>query len=400
MKLTIKSNTMLLIIMAMAIFPAMAQKSKPKTDRVITIPMEPGYWEYDTASTKFITHRNVKAAHGMRGTRMCLKNQRFANGTLEYDVELESNAGFPGIGFRMSDDRKNGDYFYIRYFGTISPESRNTLQYTAHIDGMGLWDITDEYQAGARLVIPGWNHVKLVISGKQMRAYVNDMSRPALLVPELEGGNADGVIFFEGGPVTIANVVLRPDAVEDLPPTPGYHPTYNDTRYLRHWQVTEATDFPFGKEVVHQFPYMSGTPVKSELPDSTAKWTPVTTNSRDIINLTSLFGGVKDNMRRIAWLKTTLQSDRDQEVSLKLGFSDEIWLFINGQLLYVDKNQYTAPIVKLPRGRCTIENATIRLPLKQGKNEILVGLTNYFYGWGLIARLDDTNGIHLPEGKR
>jgi hypothetical protein len=47
----------------------------------------------------------------------------------------------------------------------------------------------------------------------------------------------------------------------------------------------------------------------------------------------------------------------------------------------------------LPKSRCTIENASIKLPLNEGENEILIGLANYFYGWGIIARLDDMNGI-------
>jgi len=48
-------------------------------------------------------------------------------------------------------------------------------------------------------------------------------------------------------------------------------------------------------------------------------------------------------------------------------------------------------------GRCTIENASFKLPLKEGKNEILVATANYFYGWGIIARLDDTNGIQFDR---
>jgi len=35
--------------------------------------------------------------------------------------------------------------------------------------------------------------------------------------------------------------------------------------------------------------------------------------------------------------------------------------------------------------------------LKEGKNEILIGLANYFYGWGIIARLDDVPGIRLMK---
>jgi len=368
----------------------MAQKAKAKPAAGISIPMEPAYWQYDTANIEFIMHRDVKAVYVKNGAPLYLKNQQFSNGTIEYDVELTPNSGFPGICFRMTDDHKNGDHFYIRYFGTTSKENRNTLQYAADIDGMSIWDLTDEYQAGATLIIPGWNHVKLVVSGKQMKAYVNDMSRPALIVPELEGETTTGGIFFNGGQVTIANLVIKPDAVENLDAAPGYLSTYNDTRYLRNWQVTQPVDFPQGKEIVP--PSLPGH-VKSDLPDSTTKWTPIMAEDRGIVNLTRIFGSVKNNQRRLAWMKTTIESDRAQERTLRIGFSDDIWLFVNGQLLYVDKNQFGTPGQKFPRGRCTIENATIKLPLQQGKNEILIGVANYFYGWGIIARLDDTNGF-------
>jgi len=38
--------------------------------------------------------------------------------------------------------------------------------------GINLWDLSDEYQAGATIYQKGWNHVKLVVSGKQMRVFV------------------------------------------------------------------------------------------------------------------------------------------------------------------------------------------------------------------------------------
>ena len=398
MKPTINKLAIFLTILHLLALSAVAQKSRTTSGKEIRIPMEPRYWQYDAEAVEFITHNDVEAVHVKTGAPLILKDQKFANGTIEYDVEL--GRGFPGISFRMSDDRKNGDHFYLRYFGATSPESRTTLQYAAMIDGMSIWDLTDEYQAGARLTIPGWNHVKLVVSGVQMKAYVNDMSRPALIVPRLEGGTTDGGIFFSGGEMTIANLVIRPDVVEGLSPAPGYISTYNDTRYLRHWQLSAQKDFPYGKEVMTSYPNMGGTRTKPELPDSTITWTKITAEDRGLINLTRVYGAAQNNSRRLAWLKTTIHSDRPQERTLNLGFSDEIWLFVNGQVLYVDKNPFGTPGQKIPRGRCTIENATVRLPLQQGKNEIIIGLANYFYGWGVIARLDDTDGIKLSEGDR
>lgn len=397
MKSSIKKIVILFTFLPLVSITAIAQKGKPKTDQEISIPMQPAYWEYDSANIEFIMNRNVRAVRVKKGSPIYLKDHQFSNGTIEYDVEL--GRGFPGISFRMSNDRKNGEQFYLRYFGTTSPESRTSLQYAAIIDGMSIWDMTDEYQAGATLNIPGWNHVKLVVSGRQMKVYVNDMSRAALLVPALEGGTAEGGISFSGGEVTIANLVIRPNAVENLNSAQGYTSTYNDTRYLRNWQVSPASDFAFGKDIVPPQVF-GGKAVPSGLPDSTTTWKPITAEDRGVINLTRLYGHTERNERRLAWLKTTIESDQVQERILNLGFSDEVWLFVNGQLLYIDKNYFGLPVQKFPSGRCTIENAAVRVPLKSGKNEILIGLANNFYGWGIIARLDDMDGIHLPSTGR
>jgi hypothetical protein len=375
-----------------------AQKGKPKKEGAeIKVSMEPAYWQFDSATTEFVTYKNVKAVRGKegKGYQIFLKDQLFADGTIEFDVEL-SGMGFPGINFRMSPDNKDGENFYIRSFGPVRPELRSTLQYAALIDGMSIWDLSDEYQSGAEVYQNKWNHVKLVVSGKQMKAYVNDMTRPALVVPELEGHTESGGISLTGN-VIYSSLVIKPGATEGLSPEPGYISTYNDTRYLRSWQVSPAQDFPFGKEVVMPLPSMYGTLNASEVPDSSTKWAPLRAETRAVVNLSRIYGHKANDARRLAWLKTNIESDNDQERILSLGFSDEVWVFLNGQILYVDKNYFGTPQQKLSNARCVIENTSIKLPLRKGSNELLIGLANYFYGWGIVARLDDTKGIQLER---
>lgn len=356
------------------------------------IPMNATHWEYDSTNTEFTTHRGVSAVKGKDGAsfQIFLKNQIFTNGTIEFDVEL-TGTGFPGINFRMSQDRKNGEHFYVRSFGEVAPFVRTTLQYTAIMDGMSIWDLTDEYQAGTSIKQEGWNHVKLVINGKQMRAYVNDMGKPALLVPELESWQESGEISLSGN-VIYANFEIKPNETEGLSPEAGYTSTYNDTRYLRNWEVTEAIDFPFGQDIKMPLPRIT----ESDLPDSSTIWKPIKAETRAMVNLSRDFGLSKENdARRLAWLKTTIHSEKAQERTISLGFSDEVWVFLNGELLYLNKNYFGTPSQKGFRGRATIENTSFKLPLKEGDNEILIGLANYFYGWGLVARLDNMTGVTL-----
>lgn len=365
----------------------------------IKIPMEALYWEHDPTQVEFIKHGSSPAVKGINGAyyQVYLKDHIFKDGTIEFDVELIGR-GFPGINFRMSEDKKNGENFYIRSFGEVSPFVRTTLQYAAIVDGTSLWDLSDEYQAGATIYQKGWNHVKLVISGEQMKAYVNDMKKPALIVSKLEGLTTSGGISL-GGNVIFANFKIKPDVIEDVTPEAGYSATYNDPRYIRNWHVAESIDFPFGKDIIIPLPSMYGALVKSDLPDSATKWTPIEAESRAVVNLNKKFGSVENDGRRLTWLKTTIHADKAMERVMNLGFSDEVWVFLNGQIIYMDKNLYGTPSQKEPRGRCTIENTNFKLLLTEGDNEVMIGLANYFYGWGIIARLDNMDGITLEKKK-
>jgi hypothetical protein len=113
--------------------------------------MQADYWDYDSTKVEFVKYQNASAVKGKNGSfyQIFLKKHVFTNGIIEFDVELIGN-GFPGINFRMSDDKKNGENFYIRSFGPVTPEVRTTLQYAAIINGMSIWDLSDEYQAELR----------------------------------------------------------------------------------------------------------------------------------------------------------------------------------------------------------------------------------------------------------
>ncbi len=360
----------------------------------IRIPMTPEVWEHEPEQVEFITHRGVPAVRSKSGDafRIALKDQQFSDGTIEFDVEF-TGRGFPGIGFRHTDDLQNGEFFYIRYFGTVDPLSRYTMQYAAIIDGVNMWDMTDQYQAAASIQDGSWNHVKLVISGKQMKVYVNDMETVALHVPALEGDRQNGNLYLSGS-VVYANMVIKPGATEGLPGVAGYDPAYSDTRYLKNWSITQAVDLPFERDIFKPVPRSPGVVIDSTLMDDTS-WTPITAERRGMINITRKYGATENGKRRLVWLKTNVNSTTNQVLRLNLGFSDEVWVFLDGEPLYVDKNYYGSPGMKAPRGRCTIENSEIILPLKEGDNELVVGLAHYFFGWGLVARLDRTDGIRI-----
>jgi hypothetical protein len=115
---------------------------------------------------------------------------------------------------------------------------------------------------------------------------------------------------------------------------------------------------------------------------------------KGMVNLSRKFGGGSVVPRRVVWLKTTIKAVEAQKNLINLGFSDDVWVFVNGQMVFLDKNDYRqAPMRKYPDGRISIQNARFNINLKPGDNEIVVAVANDFYGWGLIARLEYMEGI-------
>ncbi len=371
---------LMMFILTLAIASsAYAQPKQAQQPPEVRVAMQPDAWDTDPDRAAFINHRSVPAVQGLdNGALMHLKTLDFTDGTIEFDIELPER-GFVGIQFRQSDDHSVGEDFYIRSFWPVNPRNRTLTQYTTMVDSLSLWDLTDDYQAPAPLHQNKWNHVKLVVNGRQMRVYVNDTT--VLHVPVLESARTTGKLSFSGNAI-FANLVVRPDATEDLPAVAGYDPTQYDPYYLRNWSVTSPVDFPAGRDVVD-----------TDLSDSTTQWKPIHAEHRALVNLSKAFGKTPTDERRLVWLKTRITSDTRQTKRLALGFSDEVWVLINGQLLHVDKNYFGTPSMKEPRGRCTLANTSFDLPLRAGENELIIGVANYFYGWGIIARLDDAEEL-------
>lgn len=345
------------------------------------IPFTAERWEA-SGKVDFIEHRGVPAARLAPGVeQLALKDFSFENGTIELDIE-PARRDFIGLYFRFHDLRDT-ECVYLRTGRAGDPAAGDAVQYAPLVKGVNLWDLLGHYQGPATIHSNAWNHVKLVVSGARLRVYVNRADRPTLDVPCLEGSPGAGTLSLFGA-ATFANLVVRPNEVESLPAGPGVDPVAGDPRYLRSWQVSETFALPKPGELTD-----------ADFPKAGATWAALTAERRGLLNLTRRFG--KNPSRRAVWLRTTLKSAVAQSKDLRLGWSDEIWVFLNGQPVYAGKNLFGQPSMKAPAGRCALENGGCSLPLKAGENELLVGVANDFYGWGLIGRLADTTDLSLPE---
>jgi hypothetical protein len=351
------------------------------------VPLRAENWEFKPGAVEFVAAGqgggSVGAGSGEAAMKIVdgrglvsLKGVDFSDGVIEFDI-LPEEKQFSLMYFRYKDSLES-ECFYFRTDRVGQPQA---IQYTPLIGGVNCWNIFDNYQTAAEWQANLPIHTKLVVSGRRMRVYLNHAGEAALDVPRLEGNATHGTICFQGKG-TLSNLAVRQGQTEGLPAAEGFDPVANDPHYIRRWQVTEPELIP--KDVDFSF---------KSIPDSQRVWKPIGVERMGLVNLTRMYP-YKDFVRRIVFLKTTLHSDKERTCQLQLGFMNEVWVFLNGQWLYVDKNFYGAPIAK-QRGRISIENSKFTVPLQQGDNVLLIGVGGGFFGWGVMARVDELEGITM-----
>jgi hypothetical protein len=348
----------------------------------ITISMTADRWQ-TKENAEFV--RQLGFYHGLmrlNSGNAVLKDLTFSDGTIEFDVNTIGR-GAPGIAFRQQDE-KNFELLYLRP-DPACPAFRACMQYAPQTHGVLLWDFFPQYQTRAPLRENGWNHIRMVISGRRMNVFVNDAISPTLQVGRLEGDAMNGGLHLQG-PGTFANMVITPGAVDGLSPEPARDPLEGDHSLVRNWRLSIFSALPNGKD-----------PMYNEMPGASQEWKTISTERNGLVNLSREYGRpLPEPNRAVAWLKTTISSDRKHTVKAEIGWTRELWVFVNGKLLYADKNLFEVEGArKFPDARCSLENGAFTLPLEPGDNEVAVAIANNFFGWGLMLRLADPEGVHL-----
>lgn len=364
----------LFILVAVNCFGQKKKEAAIAAKKDFTIPATPDKWEFQEGKVTFEEHKGMKAMKlAPRSGQVVLKDVIFKSGTIEFDIEPSAAEFAESIYFHRKDVKEQ-EIVYLRMSRVGNKVANQGIQYCPYFDGINMWDMYPEYQAPAMAKADEWNHMKLVISGKRMQVFLNHAPKPVLDIPELQGSVSEGSIAFEGASY-IANVQVKPDEVEGLSPLALPDITDHDGLFLRKWASSTPVDLPIGSE-----PAFQNQPKPELFKDSIAA------ERGGFVNLTRKHGGNKT--RKLIWLKTKITTKEAVKTGMQLGFSDEVWVFLNSQIVFTDKNLFQQNMKRYPDGRLSLQNATVRLNLNQGENDLVIGVANDFYGWGIIARLE------------
>lgn len=148
-----------------------------------------------------------------------IQGLEFSNGTIEAEIAgapmtgaSGGARGFVGIAFRLQDDMKTYDAFYLRPTNgrADDQERRNhATQYISH--PQWTWDrlrkeTPSKYESYVDLAPGEWTKIKIEVHGDKARLYVHDNAQPALIVNDVKSGAQQrGAVALWLGPETVGH---------------------------------------------------------------------------------------------------------------------------------------------------------------------------------------------------
>ena len=363
-----KLNALLLVCLMLVPVCAYAQDD--------VIDFESDRWRLVNA--EIVQHMDRKCLIG----NAFLKDAEFENGIIEVDIAVKARSrSYPGIVFRMQSEG-NYERFYVRPHR--SPLYPVALQYTPGFNGIDGWQLYngEGCTALADILPDRWIHLKMEVFGTQAKVFLDDAEQPALLITDLKHGLSKGAIGLMGPKDKTAyfsNFKYRIDNSLQFDPPPEIETPLG---MITEWELSGNYDI---SEID-----LERTPEQQGLTDIT--WQRVQSDPPGLVDI-SRYTGRTSQAGDCIFARATIPSDHDTVLNLRFGYSDAIFIFLNGDLIFFGNSAYRQ------RDRSFLGivglNDAVYLPLKKGENELLLLVAESFGGWGFICQ--DANAVFQHE---
>jgi len=374
----------LLMFASICQFAVLAQSQSLQT---LSLAPDSQRWQFE-GEAKPADYQGRKCLF-LDGGAAIIKDFEMRDAVIDVDVATPAKRGFFGLQFRLANEGANGEWVYLRQHKSGLPDA---MQYTPVLNTGANWQLYNGPGFTGAVDIPRdvWFHLRLEVTGAQAKLYVKDMEKPSLVIDDLKSGVQKGAVALHvlTGATYFSNFEVKETA--DAPWTRHLPPMPADT--IIKWSI--SPEFDALARNLEQPPSSSET--------SNFKWQDVEAESPGFVVLyryreaphlrVSFANDFSKRLEpqpgtKVVYAKTTIDSDRDQVKKLALGYSDEVSVFLNGQILYRGRSaQYFRDPGFL--GIVNPENDTIYLPLKKGRNELTLAVSELGGGWGFICRLN------------
>ncbi len=328
-----------------------------------------------------------------------LKDVKFLNGIIEFDIYLQERRSFSGFFFRMKNP-ENYEDIYLRSHLSGYPDA---YQYTPVFNGNAAWQLyhdqhdvdndglihwkqrgkTMGYNTVIEFPFDRWMHVKMLIKGKQAELYIDNKPEPVSFIRELLLDPQPGYLGVDSrlGASWFANFSFTAtDNVEFKTKDDGYKIKTPDGT-VTSWQISGV----FNENFLNKTDQLDSKWINQQ------SWKTLATEATGLANISRIFP-LADSANTVL-AKLIIRSDKDQLKKLDIGYSERVKLYCNNQILYSGNAGYRTRDYRY-LGTIGYFDA-VYLPLKKGENTIILAVSESFGGWGIMGKLENSDAIKI-----
>ncbi|MDF1694962.1 MAG: hypothetical protein P1U56_03985 [Saprospiraceae bacterium] len=346
------------------------------------IPFDTINWKISENASYVVERFEGKNALYLKGGSITHKTLNFTNGTIEFDIFLKPDRGFPGISFRAVKD--NAEKFYFRPHLSGKPDCNQAI---ALINNITPWQLYfgPKYSFPYSYKFDDWTHVKIVVNENKAQIFL-DYSETPQLSWQLFHPTRAGELQFNGGnnsAVHIADIKVDIDQSEISNFIPGKRESISGL--IQKWEISDM----FSKEKLNDPNNFSSTIEERSWGRVVQVEEGVAAN---ISRQQDLFNG---DPGETVFAKVKLQSDEDQIKLFQFGYSDEVVVILNGKAIYKGTNAFRSRDYRF-LGTIGLFDG-VYLDLKKGENTLLLAVSENFGGWLVTGKLTDYTGVTVSD---
>jgi 3-keto-disaccharide hydrolase len=334
----------------------------------VTVPMSASSWDLSERAEYTFEEFEGRETLLLNG-KVTVKGHQFSNGIIEVDIYANEARSFAGIIFRKQKGAM--EETYMRLHKSKQPDA---VQYSPIYNYETNWQLYREYQANVMFKTKGWNKLRVEVNGTMAQIFVNN--EKVLNVSDLKTGFSIGQVgllaLFNN---RFSNFRITDTDTVELPKDTIKKRT--NSNIIKKWNVTQA------------FPYIEGTLNPKDFPKLVSK--SLNTEASGLLPISKYIertsvGNFEANKEEYAVVSTTIVADTNEVRQFFFDYSDKIFVYLNGNLIFSGNNAFRLKGVQY-QGHMNINANSLYLALLKGKNTLHCVVVDKANGWGIIGGL-------------
>lgn len=367
----------------------------------VSVSPSPDAWEA-TDSLRSVSYLGRPALYINRGVAL-VRGASMENGTVDLDLAASDTTTFLGVAFRAATPR----FSNVVFLRPGASGTEEAVQYGPAFNSLGVaWQVYHGDGANAVADVPRnhWVHLRIELTGPIARLYLDTATTPTLVVPRVvaSGGAGLGVwtgAFGRGAYFSDIRYTAGPASAADTPAQPPPPPAGT----ILDWEISDAIEAPdFTPAALPDLGRLAWQRVAAE-PEGFVlinryREAPVGGVPRDstgAVLADSVMTGKMEGSR-IVYARTTVTAAHDETRRLQYAYSNGAVIYLNGRALAFAMN----PGGLRGIGAMARVGDAVYLPLRRGRNQVVLAVIECTGGWAFSGRLDPPEAMAALQPRR